>query len=84
MRKRERDGTLIAISGADPLNLVGDVLPGAKVPTVATSRVVYRDGLPVATLVAGEIALSQALEPDDERAVRAALRQATPRVSSAV
>ena len=30
--------------GADPLNLVGDVLPGAKVPAVATSRIVYRDG----------------------------------------
>src|SRR5690348_11540699 len=83
-RKRAHDGEVVAVSGADPLNLVGDVLPGAKVPTVAASRVVYRDGLPVATLVAGEIALLQALEPDEERAVRAALRQAAPRVGSAV
>ena len=84
VRKHAHDGEVVVVSGADPLNLVGDVLPGAKVPTVAASRVVYRDGLPVATLVAGEIALLQALEPDEERAVRAALRQAAPRVGSAV
>ncbi|MGH8145899.1 MAG: DEAD/DEAH box helicase, partial [Rhodanobacteraceae bacterium] len=75
VRKREHDGTLIAISGADPLNLVGSVLPGAKVPSVATSRVVYRDGLPVATLVGGDVTLLQAFSPEDERAVRRALRQ---------
>jgi len=74
-RKREHDGALIAISGADPLNLVGGVLPGSKVPAVATSRIVYRDGLPVATRVAGEVVLLQALPPDEERMMRAALRQ---------
>jgi ATP-dependent Lhr-like helicase len=84
VRKLAPDGGLVVVSAADPLNLVGDVLPGAKVPAVANSRIVYRDGLPVATLVAGEIALLQTLEPNDERAVRAALRQATPRVVSAV
>ena len=77
VRKREHDGALIMISGADPLNLVGNVLPGAKVPSVASSRIVYRDGLPVATLVAGEVTLPQpqALAPDEERMVRATLRQ---------
>ncbi|HJR11656.1 MAG TPA: DEAD/DEAH box helicase [Rhodanobacteraceae bacterium] len=74
VRKREHDGALITISGADPLNLVGGVLPGAKVPALATSRIVYRDGLPVATRAGGEVALLQALSPDEERAVRASLR----------
>ncbi|MES2403242.1 MAG: DEAD/DEAH box helicase [Pseudomonadota bacterium] len=74
VRKREHDGVLVAVSGADPLNLVGGVLPGAKVPVLATSRIVYRDGLPVATQVAGEVALLHALEPDEERSVRTALR----------
>jgi ATP-dependent Lhr-like helicase len=73
VRKREHDGVPVAISGADPLNLVGGVLPGAKVPALATSRIVYRDGLPVAVQVAGEVTLLQALEPDDERRMRAAL-----------
>jgi ATP-dependent Lhr-like helicase len=67
----------VAISGADPLNLVGGVLPGAKVPALATSRIVYRDGLPIAVQVAGEVTLLQALEPDDERRMRAALRART-------
>jgi ATP-dependent Lhr-like helicase len=78
VRKRGHDGTFVAISGADPLNLVGHVLPGAKVPAVASSRIVYRDGLPVATLVAGEATLLQTLSPDDERAVRACLRATAP------
>jgi ATP-dependent Lhr-like helicase len=77
VRKREHDGVPVAISGADPLNLVGGVLPGAKVPALATSRIVYRDGLPIAVQVAGEVTLLQALEPDDERRMRAALRART-------
>jgi ATP-dependent Lhr-like helicase len=84
VRKREHDGELVAVSGADPLNLVGSVLPGVKVPVLATSRVVYRDGVPVATRVAGEVALLQALSPDDERGVRATLRHAATRVGSTV
>jgi ATP-dependent Lhr-like helicase len=74
VRKRAHAGTLVAVSGADPLNLIGGVLPGAKVPALATSRIIYRDGLPVATRVAGEVTLLETLSPGDERAVRAALR----------
>ncbi|HXE66295.1 MAG TPA: DEAD/DEAH box helicase [Rhodanobacteraceae bacterium] len=74
VRKREHDGAFIAVSGADPLNLVGGVLPGTKVPALATSRIVYRDGLPVAVQVAGDVSLLQSLSPADEHAVRACLR----------
>ncbi len=73
VRRRAPDGACVAISGADPLNLVGIALAGTRVPTLVTSRIAYRDGVPVAIRVAGEIALQQALSPDDERAVRAAL-----------
>jgi ATP-dependent Lhr-like helicase len=78
VRKREPDGALVCVSGADPLNLVGIVLAGARVPSLAASRVVYRDGLPVATRIAGEITLAEDLSPDDERAVRACIRAAVP------
>ncbi|HKU79017.1 MAG TPA: ATP-dependent DNA helicase, partial [Rhodanobacteraceae bacterium] len=78
VRKREHDGEWVAVSGADPLNLVGDVLPGANVPAVATSRIVYRDGLPLATRVAGEIALLQPLAPDEERMARACICATVP------
>ncbi len=73
VRKREHDGAFIAVSGADPLNVVGSVLSGGKVPSVASSRIVYRDGLPVATLVAGEVTLLQTLAPEEERAARACI-----------
>jgi len=76
VRKREHDGAWIAISGSDPLNLVGGVLSGAKVPSVASSRIVYRDGLPVATLVAAEVTLLQTLPPEEERMARARIHHA--------
>jgi ATP-dependent Lhr-like helicase len=45
VRRSSRDGQLVRISAADPLNLVGIVVPGARVPAVRTGSVVYRDGL---------------------------------------
>ncbi len=47
VRKRPHDGAVIEVSAADPANLLGSVLPGARVPRVAGNRVAFRDGLPV-------------------------------------
>lgn len=55
VRQRADDGELVCISGSDPLNLVGTVLVGDKVPALAGSRVLYRDGAPIAALVAGKV-----------------------------
>jgi ATP-dependent Lhr-like helicase len=41
------------VGGTDPLNLAGTLLVGERVPAVAGNRVLYRDGVVVATLVAG-------------------------------
>ena len=54
VRRRAHDGSLIAVCGVDPLNLTGTLLPGAKVPALASNRLVYRDGLPVAAEIAGK------------------------------
>jgi ATP-dependent Lhr-like helicase len=70
VRKRPLDGALIAFSAVDPLNLVGTVLPGAKVPRQIGARLVLRDGLPLGALVAGKVELLSSLTPEDERAVR--------------
>ena len=37
----------LRLSGADPLNLAGVILPGPRVPAVPTNYVVFRDGIPV-------------------------------------
>ena len=55
VRRRPHDGSLIAVCGVDPLNLAGTLLPGPKVPALASNRLVYRDGLPAAAEIAGKL-----------------------------
>jgi ATP-dependent Lhr-like helicase len=42
--KRPRTGEIVELSAADPLNLVGIVLPGPRVPAILTNSVSYIDG----------------------------------------
>ncbi len=72
IRNKPRDGSLVGVCGADPLNLVGHLLAGTRVPNLAGARVLYRDGAPIAALVAGEFT---ALEPMDEGAQWAAKKR---------
>jgi ATP-dependent Lhr-like helicase len=44
VRRSERIGQTVRLSAADPLNLVGIVLPGGRVTAVRTNWVTYRDG----------------------------------------
>jgi ATP-dependent Lhr-like helicase len=46
-RKRPPTGERITINAADPLNLVGVIVPGATVPAIRTNHLTYVDGLPV-------------------------------------
>ncbi|GAB3389807.1 hypothetical protein GCM10027432_27640 [Lysobacter fragariae] len=73
VRKRANDGQWLALSALDPLNLVGTVVVGAKVPRQQGARVLWRDGLPVATLVAGEVAWLIGLAPAEQRVARQTL-----------
>jgi ATP-dependent Lhr-like helicase len=45
IRKRPPNGETIQLSAADPLNLVGIVLPGPRIPALAANVVSYTDGL---------------------------------------
>jgi ATP-dependent helicase Lhr and Lhr-like helicase len=56
-RKRPKTGTLVAVSAADPLNVVGILTPGQRVPSLAGNRVLYRDGVPVAAREGAETRL---------------------------
>jgi len=75
MRRREPSGAFISLSGADPLNLVGVLTPGARLPALTGNRVLYRDGLPIALLVAGEVRFLEALPPEEQWAARNALQR---------
>jgi ATP-dependent Lhr-like helicase len=64
---------LITLSAADPLNLLGIVTPGARIAGLTANRILFRDGIPIAALEAGEIRkLSDDSTPDSEieRAVK--------------
>jgi ATP-dependent Lhr-like helicase len=50
VRRIDRDGRLVTISAADPLNLAGFVDAGDRVRAVPAHRIVYRDGVPLAAL----------------------------------
>ena len=52
-RKEGFSGNLIVLSACDPLNLVGILTPGARVPAVLGNRIVFCDGLPVCSLENG-------------------------------
>ncbi|NWD44608.1 DEAD/DEAH box helicase [Pseudomonas yamanorum] len=70
VRRRPHDGSLIAVCGADPLNLVGTLLPGGKVPALSGNRLVYRDGLPAAVGIAGKQQVLLELDPQAAGLVR--------------
>jgi len=42
VRREEKTGCLIAVSGADPLNLAGIITPGERVPVLTSYRILYR------------------------------------------
>ena len=50
VRRIPADGSLLAISAADPLNLTGIVTSGERIRTAGRNQVVYRDGAPLAVL----------------------------------
>jgi ATP-dependent Lhr-like helicase len=67
IRKAPPKGELITLSAADPLNLQGILTPGPRIAALTANRILFRDGLPIATLEAGEVRkLADAAIPDLE------------------
>ncbi|WP_049624063.1 hypothetical protein, partial [Frateuria defendens] len=73
VRQRAHEGQLVCLSGCDPLNLVGTVLAGEKLPALAGTRVLYEDGVPVAALVANKPQILQEAEGATQQRWRHAL-----------
>ena len=40
------DGKIITLSAADPMNLVGIITPGPRIPSLRSNTVTYQDGIP--------------------------------------
>jgi ATP-dependent Lhr-like helicase len=79
IRNQSKDGELIAIAATDPLNLTGSITAGDRVARQATNRILYRDGVPIATSVGGEINYLEAIAPEVQWEIKTTLlRQARP------
>jgi ATP-dependent helicase Lhr and Lhr-like helicase len=71
LRKAAGDAEeLVSISAADPLNLVGIVAPGEKVPALSGNRILYRNGVPVAVQSGDDIRFLQPVESKSEWEIR--------------
>jgi len=79
VRRKPASGEFVSLSGADPLNLVGTLTPGSKVAALTGNRVLYRDGVPIALLVGGNVQFLETLDTATEwRARKTLLRGAVP------
>ncbi|MFW3613588.1 DEAD/DEAH box helicase [Billgrantia antri] len=75
MRRREPDGTRVVVAAADPLNLVGILAPGQRLPAVSGNRLLYRDGVPQAVLQNGEVHFLETLPAEAKWQVQQLLRR---------
>jgi ATP-dependent helicase Lhr and Lhr-like helicase len=73
VRRRPPDGSLVCISGVDPLNLTGSILPGERVSALVGNKIAFLDGIPVSTLSAGRTHHLATVASADEARVRASL-----------
>jgi ATP-dependent Lhr-like helicase len=75
LRSISREATMdrVSISAADPLNLVGIVTPGDKVPALSANRVLFEQGVPVAVQAGGEIRYLKDVPPEAQWEIRTLL-----------
>ncbi len=71
--------SLISVSAADPLNLVGIITPGGRIPAFTSNRILYHNGEPAAVLESGETKfLAEMSRAMEWKAKAALMRKATP------
>ncbi len=66
IRRKAHSGEWLSVSGADPLNLVGIITPGPKLPALTGNRLLYRDGIAVAVFAGGEVQFLETLDAASE------------------
>jgi ATP-dependent helicase Lhr and Lhr-like helicase len=73
VRRKPPTDAYLSLSAADPLNLIGILTPGPRLASLAGNRLLFRDGLPVATFAAGEILYMEELPPKEQWDAQVAL-----------
>ena len=73
-RRESNADDWIVLSAADPLNLAGILTPGGRVPAVHSHRLLYRDGVAVATLTAAGLQWLEQLDRAERQRAEMQLR----------
>ena len=68
LRHAEAEGEIVTLSAVDPLNLVGILSPGERVPAVPGNRVTYRDGVPVGPADGGALTVAPQIDSSQDGA----------------
>jgi len=83
IRRSGRDGRLISISAVDPLNLTGILTNDQRIRALTSSRLVYRDGVPLAAMEGDYLRPLTDIEPSAAAGIATALAGRTrPAVTS--
>ena len=66
VRKQAHDEEFCVVSAADPLNLVGIITPGLKLPALPGNRVLYKNGVPLAVMTGKDMRWLNEQNQEDE------------------
>ena len=64
VKNSELTGRIVAVSACDPLNVVGILTPGERVPAVIGNRIAFRDGVPICSLENGSVVTHAGADED--------------------
>jgi ATP-dependent Lhr-like helicase len=68
--KRSREGAATApfycLAATDPANLINLIMPNRKLPRLASNRVLYRGGIPIAVMESGETHFLREVSVDEQ------------------
>ena len=79
VRRKPSAESLVSVSGADPLNLVGILTPGTEAAGLGGNRVLFGDGVPLAVAAGGAVQFLASVDAAAEwRARKILLRSAVP------
>jgi ATP-dependent Lhr-like helicase len=60
----------VSVSAIDPLNLIGIVTPGERVPALSGNRVLFEQGIAIAVQAAGEVRFLRPVEEKQQWEIR--------------
>jgi len=80
VRRKMQAGVYLGVSACDPLNLAGILTPGARIPAILGNKLIYRDGVPVASYENGQAHLLSEVAEEEQFVLNRLLDERPARV----